>query len=461
VIPRLATAYNHRHNGLALFRLLGDLQYQGLQASLTFSLESFFPGLSFYPRVVFGSAIISLARWNFEAADLAALQSAETGAQPAALRRFREQHGLPQMVSLGHTDQQLVFDLSCPQEALFFLQCIRGIKKLTLTEYLFPGRAVKTGNEPLSGQFVAFLSHRERNYPESTGLSLPGKTKAPRNFLPGSEWLYVKLYCTPESADRILAKVIAPVLRRHRPLISAWFFIRYFENGHHVRVRLRMAPEKAGVLLAALKKQLQLSGEEPVVRNFQGDIYRREMERYGAAVIADTERFFWAGSELALRFTVLQESEKTTLTNLLLGVFIAYHLVACFMPGSTPMLDFFKLMAARFIKGFGGDKTLKADLDREYRAMKNDIAALLEKQAPDKALAAPFKNMLKKALEIQALTGAYPQDRKQALLADLVHMQLNRTFRIKHRQQELMVYYFLEKHMLSLIARQSKTLQAG
>jgi thiopeptide-type bacteriocin biosynthesis protein len=461
VMPRLATAYNHRHNGLSLFRFLADLQYQDLQAGLSFSMESFFPGLNFYPRVVFGMVIISLARWHFKGADLAVLLDAGPVHSLPGLRLFREQHGLPQMVSMGHTDQQLVFDLSCPQESLFFLQCLRGMKRITLAEYLLPGRSVKTGNEPLSGQFIAFLSHRERIYRGIAGSSPPGKIKNTRNFLPGSEWLYLKLYCTPESADRILAKVISPVLRKYKQLISAWFFIRYFENGHHLRLRVRMAPEKSGLLLAALKKQMRLSGDEPLIRNFQGDVYRREMERYGAAIIADAESFFWAGSELSMRFTILQESEKTTLTNLMLGVFSAYHLVACFLPGRELMLVFFKLMAARFLKGFGGDKGLKADLDREYRAVKNEIAALLEKQVPEKTLAAPFKKMLKKTLEIQALAGSYPLDKKQALLADLVHMQLNRTFRIKHRQQELMVYYFLEKYMLSLTARQDKAVQAG
>ena len=461
VIPRLATAYNHRHNGLALFRLLGDLQYQGLQASLSFNMESLFPGLSFYPRVLFGGVILSLARWNFEAADLAALQAAQQGDELSALRRFRGEHGLPQMVSMGNTDQQLVFDLASPQEAFFFLRCLQGLKKLTLVEYLPPGRSVKTGSKPLSGQFIAFLSHPEKIYNGLAAHSLPKTAKASRDFLPGSEWLYLKLYCTPESADGILANVIWPVIRKNAPLISAWFFIRYFENGHHLRLRVRMAPEKAGLLLAALKVQLRRSGSEELIRNYQGDTYRRELERYGAALITEVETLFCAGSGLVARFAVLQESEKTGLTHLMLGVYSAYHLVACFMPGGALMLDFFKLMAARFLKGFGGDKVLKADLDREYRALKNEIGTLLEKPVPEKSLAPAFKKMLTRAAAIEKQIRQQPAAERQALLADLVHMQLNRTFRIKQRQQELMVYYFLEKYMLSLMARQNKSLQTG
>ncbi|XHR94292.1 lantibiotic dehydratase [Mucilaginibacter sp. UC70_90] len=36
MIPRMASAYNHRRSDLPLFRLLSDLQYQGLQADLAF-----------------------------------------------------------------------------------------------------------------------------------------------------------------------------------------------------------------------------------------------------------------------------------------------------------------------------------------------------------------------------------------------------------------------------------------
>jgi hypothetical protein len=51
------------------------------------------------------------------------------------------------------------------------------------------------------------------------------------------------------------------------------------------------------------------------------------------------------------------------------------------------------------------------------------------------------------------LTKNYPNDKGSALLADLVHMQLNRTFTVQQRQQELLVYYALRKETASRIAR--------
>ena len=51
VIPRLSTAYNYTRNQLAPFRLLCDLQHQGLLSDVTLDLERLFPDQFFYPRV--------------------------------------------------------------------------------------------------------------------------------------------------------------------------------------------------------------------------------------------------------------------------------------------------------------------------------------------------------------------------------------------------------------------------
>jgi hypothetical protein len=49
LVPRTASAYNHRRSDLPLFRLLMDIQYQGLTVDLLPSLREIIPGLSYYP----------------------------------------------------------------------------------------------------------------------------------------------------------------------------------------------------------------------------------------------------------------------------------------------------------------------------------------------------------------------------------------------------------------------------
>lgn len=456
IIPRIASVYNYHLNELAIFRLLGDLQFQGLQAFLNFSMESFFPGLNFYPRVAFGQIIISLAKWTFSEPELAVLFNEAMGNLQTRFRRFRDQYQLPQRVSMGSNDQQLIFNLSNSRDMQFFLQCLTGLKNVTISEYLLPDRSVKISNKPLAGQFIAFLSHRNKIYRDVTGVGLPLKTGCQRDFLLGSKWIYLKIYCTPESAESILVNVVAPFIRKKRRMIIAWFFIRYFDNGYHLRLRLLTAEGGALELLADLKDQLNGSGHDQLVKGYQGDIYRRELERYGAGIIEFVEEFFCAGSELVLRNLVLQDKGNGGLTEFHLGLYSAYCLLTVFLGETSAFTEFTEKMADRYFKEFHGDRQLKLDLDLKYRSIKPEIDRLVKNTSLNKSLSPAFKKLLQKAKEIIDALNAGPETDKQKLLADLIHMQLNRTFRVKQRTQEFMVYYFLHKYARSGKSRISK-----
>ncbi|MDB5141063.1 MAG: hypothetical protein JWR12_2979 [Mucilaginibacter sp.] len=465
VIPRLATAYNYHHNELAVFRLLCDLQYQGLHAPVMLSLERFFPGLDFYPRVVFEQTILSLAKWHLDEAALNLLLKDNAGTQQQRIRLFRNRLGLPQWVSLGNNDQQLVFDLGDEPQGGFFINCLRGLKSATLLEYIIPDRSVKTGYKPLAGQFIAFLFHKERSYREITTDKRPEKTKEQRYFLLGTAWLYLKLYCTPESADRILAKVIVPFLKKNRQHIACWFFIRYSYKGHHLRLRFRTDAMPPGQLLAELNSWLKKDGYDRLVKDYTADSYRREMERYSGDLIRMTEEVFCRGSKLVCRFLTLKESGCTELTEFQLGAWTAFGMIACFLTGAAAFTDFTELIMAGFWKEFKGNKALKTALDRKYRLLREELSQLLDgsgkKGILQKTLNPLLQELISGTERVRTAARDLTGTRKSALLADLVHMQMNRTFRTAPRQQEFLVYYCLNKYTLSLIARKKKEHHPG
>ncbi|HBX51207.1 MAG: hypothetical protein A2275_06955 [Bacteroidetes bacterium RIFOXYA12_FULL_35_11] len=61
-----------------------------------------------------------------------------------------------------------------------------------------------------------------------------------RYFIPGSEWLYYKIYCGPKTADTIIENVFLPVSSKlfENSLIKKWFFIRYSDSDLHLRFRI-------------------------------------------------------------------------------------------------------------------------------------------------------------------------------------------------------------------------------
>ena len=449
VIPRLVTAYNFRNNHLPIFRFLCDMQFHGIKAGLSFDLENFFPGLSFYPRVSYGRVIYSLAKWKFHGHDLNLLNGKESLASIDALHEFRKTHRIPRHISIGASDQQLVFDLAQTNEAKFFLQCLNGLKNLTVTEYMIPDRSVQVGKKPLSGQIIAFLAHNQEIYRAVQPVKKVPISQKGRNFMMGSNWLYIKIYCIPRASDTILAKVILPFLKSQHKRIKNWFFIRYNEKGYHLRLRIQAEETDLGILLVALRKKLESGGHHKLVRNYQGDTYQREIERYGHRLINDIERFFGAGSELVIWAVKYRQTDKPVWNEFELALISANQIISCMLPGYERRLIFISEVVESFLTEFKADKVFKVAIDNKYRKMKVEIADLLGHKIKLKA----FKSFITEIKKIDELTAHYSPDKRSALVADLVHMQLNRTFSIKQRQQELLVYYCLQKYLVSCMAR--------
>jgi thiopeptide-type bacteriocin biosynthesis protein len=61
-----------------------------------------------------------------------------------------------------------------------------------------------------------------------------------RSFTIGEEWLYFKIYCGVKTANELLISVVEPLVTKLRKekKITLWFFIRYSDPEHHLRIRL-------------------------------------------------------------------------------------------------------------------------------------------------------------------------------------------------------------------------------
>ncbi|WP_183567728.1 thiopeptide-type bacteriocin biosynthesis protein [Mucilaginibacter sp. SP1R1] len=458
VMPRLATAYNFHHNELAVFRLLGDLQYQGLHTGLFMDLERFFPGMDFYPRVVAEGVILACAKWKLDETVLKALSDEREDDAWTKVRNFRIQHHLPQRLSMGTGDQQLVFDLGDRREAAFFLQCIEPLKTATLQEYLLPDRSVKNGNKPLAGQFIAFLKHGEKIYddlPARNRVSYAGVT---REFLPGSNWLYLKIYCTTESANLILLLILKPSLEKNASAVREWFFIRYYDQAHHLRIRINVRDGLAGRLLVAVKAHVDSAPNGKMVRVFQADTYRRELERYGPDLIELAEHHFYRSSELLLQCIDEEAQETANLTEFQVAFLSAYHLLMAFQEDLPGAKRFTGLMVDAFQAEFGGTKELKIGMDAKYRVLKPGLTAIFQLQGEGSGLIKIGGDLLTKLIawteHIAAAAGHKTADEKTRLAGDLIHMHLNRAFRDNQRQQEFLVYYCLHKYITGRLARE-------
>ncbi len=109
-----------------------------------------------------------------------------------------------------------------------------------------------------------------------------------------------------ERADRVIREVVTPLVESCRPAADRWFFLRYSEDGTHVRLRFS-APE--AVLEETIwPRVVEAAGESELVERCVRTAYEPEVERYGGPWgLALAEELFHLQSETAL--ALLQKIE--------------------------------------------------------------------------------------------------------------------------------------------------------
>lgn len=454
VIPRLPTAYNFHHNELSLFRFLGDLQFQGLQANLTFDLEKLFPGLPFYPRVEYRRTILSLAKWRLDKEDTNALISGSLSI--GRLHLLRQERGIPRCISLGQSDQQLVFDLADDAEALFFLECLKEQPNALIREHLPPDGSVTAGKSVLGAQLIALLKNMGPVYRGITENGAKKTKKIKRAFLPGSNWIYLKIYCTAESADTLLLRLIKPFIESNRQQVMSWFFIRYEDPDPHIRLRMLAREGDYEKLLRGLHARLSEKTHIDLVRLVQQDTYEREIERYSAELMELVEDHFYMGSRMALTWIDLKTQEAGANGFDLAVAKLVYGMASAFLTGEEALAAFFQWRSGSFIREFGGEKLLRMEFDRKYRALSKELSAVMGKSG---VLDSVYEQMgesrtfLENMDVLREQTANWPEEKRLALIADLMHMQVNRLFPGMQRRREGLICHCLYKYAASVSAR--------
>ena len=268
VLPRLTTAHNFGYRTLGLYRFLGALAAQGVASSLRWTWGPL-AGAPFLPRVTAGRLVLARAQWTLRGDEL------------TDLPRDR----LPRLVVLTDGDNQLLCDLDEPMSVDALRHQLKGRDQATLVELLpGPDELCVTGPE---GRFVhelvvPFVRTPDRSSPPRDShptTRIPSPTVR-RRFPPGSEWLYAKLFTGTASADGVLVDAVRPLVDGCLAdgLADSWFFVRYGDDGWHVRLRLH---GDAAAMLPRLHDAMAPLLADGRVWRVQLDTYEREVERYG------------------------------------------------------------------------------------------------------------------------------------------------------------------------------------
>ncbi|NLR78318.1 lantibiotic dehydratase [Chitinophaga eiseniae] len=467
IVPRLSTAHNY-HQGLPVYKFLCDLQHQDYHTGIMWRWQ--IPGdISFLPRVQYGNIILSKSTWLLHKKTYPTLANAAAGDYMTLFREISAQLELPRYVVIREGDNELPADLHNEVSVHLLVTQLLKKEQVTLQEYLHtPDNCWITGTDGKhTNELIIPLKNisSEKNkrdtgiYPGSAASALPT-----RKFATGSEWLYVKLYTGTRNAESLLKSVIRPLalsLQEER-LIDKWFFIRYTDPDHHLRVRFHHASDKGfwKTVMEKLYEQLAPHIGNGQLYRMQTDTYEREIERYGIHTMRFSEDIFHCDSECVTGIIDLLEEEEGEAYRWKLALRGIDSLLDDFgyrLPHKAALL---KKLQSGFFEEFGGGKPLLLQLNDKYRAEMRPVSSFLDPtQDNDNDIAAAiafFDARSRKIKELLQETGTRGND---DLLSSYIHMFLNRILLSNQRKHELVLYHFLHRYYESRLAIAQKQQQ--
>ena len=299
---------------------------------------------------------------------------------------------------------------------------------------------------------------------------MPGRTpmdNVQRSFIIGGAWLYYKIYTGPKTSDLILTQLIKPATEYllENNIINQWFFIRYADPKHHLRIRFHYyKPENIAILINTLYESLNTYINEGLIWKIQTDTYQRELERYGPNTITIAEELFYHDSIMIVNFIDLIAGEEGEELRWLFALRAIDSLLGCYRYTDEEKCLLSEDLKTGFGKEFGMDRSLKRQLDARYRAERKKIEHFMQFKKADHPEYTPILNILEtKETQIKHLTAKTLQHKQQGslrvefnnLMASHIHMLMNRLFRSKNRLHEMVYYDFLYRYYKSMIARKN------
>jgi len=242
----------------------------------------------FLPRVQCGRIVLALAQWRIDPA-ATELAAGPAGGFADRLAAWRERWSVPRHVYLAVGDNRLLLDLDDREHVEILQELPEG--RTALLQEAVPGPAdawLPGADGGHITELVVPVTLREPPAPATTAeparAHVGPVSRRVRLRVPGSDWLYLKLYGPPLFQDELIAGPLRSfgAFATGAELSDGWFFLRYADPDPHLRVRFHGEP---ATLLGSLMQHVCGWAAELVVdgvcTGFAFDTYEREIERYG------------------------------------------------------------------------------------------------------------------------------------------------------------------------------------
>jgi len=465
VVTRLSNAHNYSMSALPIYSFLCKLQIHHQNSFFGFSLGNVENVHIYIPRFEYKNIILSAATWNLKKKHLSDIVTAFNKNDQTKCKEnlcvLRDTFQIPSKVVLADGDNELYVDFENEISIHSFIEEIKDRAGFTLKEFLFNDETniIESENGSYAHQLLAVFIKKKSLLNPTLLLPLK-KQEIQRKFIPGSNWLYYKVYCGVIIADKILSEEIKPFAETliEECKIIKWFFIRYNDtNGTHFRLRFELSHVK---FISEIADKINQLGKQWIqnglVHKIQNDTYNREIERYGSSTMALSEELFYFDSKSILNFISLIEGDDGERLRWLFALKYIDSFMDSFDLSLEQKIEFSGNCSAGFLKEFGGAKQTKDEINKIYREQKDLIQLFLSEDHAENEEFEIMYDIIEKARverkEICQLILEIVNETSDIMLFDLlasyIHMSVNRLFRSKQRKNEMVIYNFINKYCL-------------
>lgn len=289
-----------------IYHFLADVAFEGKRrwSPIHWTSKDILP---FVPRFRVGKAVLVPAEWRLNPSTLEVDKSMSLEEWMQHFSAWRKKVKIPQYVFLREEDHRLLLNL----DQILHVDLIRQEYERLQSGNLI--RLTETGMHPedhsCTGpegryvtEFVVPLVRRPAASPEDQSSYATPTVKheytpmAERLRLPGSEWLYVKMYGFSQRQEELIANSLYHFVAKS--LQEGWtdqfFFIRYNDEGAHLRIRFHGdSPRLIQDGMPKLYQWAKTLQQEGLLSRLVIDSYDPEIERYGGkSLISAAERLF-------------------------------------------------------------------------------------------------------------------------------------------------------------------------
>ncbi len=472
----IATRNNHllRYGKEPYFcRFLKEISTQD-----SMSLASFDWGaaahLPFVPRLRVGRAVVSTSEWHLPKGLAEAGDTTPSDNWHELVQEWRRMWGVPRHVYMTERENRLLLDLENPLCTIDLArECRRhlSIGSAVSLQEMYPGfqDAWTTGEQgrfmtefivPLirSGEITAATSRLTHVTALKTRMTYSNPLERLR--LPGSDWLYAKIYCSRLMQDQLLAGPIRAFTKQVQQdnLAKLWFFTRYIDPDPHIRLRFQGDPQilqKQAV--PALTRWCEPLVETGTVQRLVLDSYDREIERYGGLWgIAVAEHIFAADSAAIVEISAVR-THSPACSQVDLAILTIDDLVTSLGLNVAGRHQLYTKIRQQEGRAF---TDLFSDLQRKFHTYRSTarrivwdrswLRGLLGGDEIDQALKQRAATLRPISEELSRLFGGESSSVSRiAFLSSCVHMHFNRLLGL-NPALEVETFYYLERTLESL-----------